>query len=383
MAIKQYTGILAHGMSNNFKGKTMKTAISKKTKAQANAEFNNLQIPGIPALQFVPLELIETAIQIRTKFDQESIEELADDIKARGMLQPVLLRPLAGGKFLMIAGERRLRAARFAELGNIPALIGEVDDETATLMQLAENIHREELNLQDECQAIKKLYDTLGSLDKVTAIVKKSKPWVSKRYAITQTKLHYTANQLLADGTTEDIELLKAFSSLCNLIGWNKIQDWRTKISKGKAGRNEIREALKTAKEADKAKRAKEAAKAEKISHAKPKEPPPPPPWTIETSMKRLSVSLTYCNADKNAIDEFNSWDEEKKQELENRLNSMIVLGASPDGFRLIGKLVMHDVYNTPYNDIDLMALITGHAKNAPINIVEFLEQLQTPRETT
>jgi len=72
----------------------MKTSTSKKAKPAAVAKANNLQVPGSPALQFVPLELIETAPQIRTNFNQESIEELAADIKARGMLQPVLLRPL-------------------------------------------------------------------------------------------------------------------------------------------------------------------------------------------------------------------------------------------------------------------------------------------------
>lgn len=361
----------------------MKTATNKKTKAQAIDKINNLELPSSPALQFVPLELIETAIQIRTEFNQESIEELAGDIKARGMLQPVLLRPLAGGKFLMIAGERRLRAARFAELDNIPALIGEVDDETAALMQLAENIHREELNIQDECQAIKKLYDNLGSLDKVAQVVKKSKPWVSKRYAMTHTKLHYVASNLLADGITEDIELLKALSALANILGWTDGKMWAAKITKGTAGRDEVRAALKEAKEIEKEieKEAKAAAnkRAEKVSHAKPKEPPPPPPWTINNAMEDLSQALNYTDNDLSAADLLNTWTEEQRGQIEARFNSAAEKGKN-EGLSIISALIFDGWYSSDYIDIELLAMIEGYS-GKPFHWMEFLAKLQVPRE--
>lgn len=357
----------------------MKTATSKKTKAQTIDKANNLQLPGIPALQFVPLELIETAPQIRTEFDQVSIEELAGDIKARGMLQPVLLRPLPSGKFLMIAGERRLRAARFAELDNIPALIGEVDDQTAALMQLAENIHREELAMMDECRAIEKLYDTLGSLDKVADMVKKSKSWCSKRYAMTKPDLHYSARKLLEDGITEDIELLKAFSTLSNIVDWKEISEWQEKITKGEAGRNEIRAALKAIKEKLKADKEK-ADDREKVSHAKPKEPPTPPPWTLDNAMDELEEALHYIDLELRGADLLNSWTAEQQSQIVSRLANARSIGSSEDGFKTISDLILNECYGTPYNKVDLAAMVWGFG-NKLFDIDAFLAQLQQPKE--
>lgn len=357
----------------------MKTT-SKKAKAQAIDKTNNLQLPGTPALQFVPLELIETAPQIRTEFDQESIEELAGDIKARGMLQPVLLRPLPGGKFLMIAGERRLRAARFAELGNIPALIGEVDDETAALMQLAENIHREELDIMDECRAIERLYDTLGTLDKVAEMVKKSKSWCSKRYAMTKPDLHYVAKRLLENSITEDIELLKTLSTLGDLVSWKEMYEWEEKITEGKAGRNEIRAALKAVKEKVKADKEKSEDK-EKVSQAKPKEPPAPAPWEIDDAMDELEEALSCAyDAELSGADLLNSWTAEQHSQIVSRLADARSLGSSEDGFKTISNALMNGMYNTPFTRIDLAAMVWGFG-NKLFDIDAFLAQLQQPRE--
>lgn len=358
----------------------MKTATTNKANAAALAKANNLQLLNSPALQFVPLELIETREQIRTNFIQESIEELAEDIKARGMLQPVLLRPLADGKFLMITGERRLRAARFAALDNIPALIGEVDDQTASLMQLAENIHREELDLQEECQAIKKLYEILGSLDKVADMVKKSKPWCSKRFVMTQTQLHYLAGQLLETGVTEDIELLNAYSNLCKIVSWSDSNAWGDKIRKGTAGRNEIRTALKEAKAEAKKEKEKAAAAKEKVSHAKPRTPPPPPAWNIEDAMEQLSEALGYADADLSGAELLASWTEAQQNEVKQKLIEASSLGGAETGFKTIAGLIMAGVYSSPYTDIELAAMVWGHGGKL-FDLDAFLQELQTPRE--
>ena len=239
---------------------------------------------------------------------------------------------------------------------------------------------REDLTLTEEFAAICKLYDALGSLAKVADTVKKSVPWCSKRYAMTQTKLHHTACQLLANGITEDIELLKAFSALCHLIPWNNIQDWTTKISKGKAGREEVREALKAAKEAEKIKKAKEAAKAKKVSHAKPKEPPPPPPWKLDDAIDDLSQALTYTDNELSALELLNTWTEEQRMQVENRFMEAAAIGAGTEGIALITKLVLKGLYTTPYIDIDLLAMINGYS-GKPFVWLEFLAQLQCPRE--
>lgn len=97
--------------------------------------------------------------QPRTHMDQESLAELAESIKAQGVMQPVLVRPLAGSgaDYEIIAGERRVRAARLAGLDEVPVLVREVADEAAAIMALVENIQREDLNPLEEAQGLQRL----------------------------------------------------------------------------------------------------------------------------------------------------------------------------------------------------------------------------------
>lgn len=352
----------------------MQTAKAKSSK-KAFVPFSN----PISEIHLVPLDLIDTAAQIRTEFPQESIEELAKDIEARGLLQPVLLNP-AGGRFQLIAGERRLRAIRHNGAAAIPALLVKATPDEAMLMQLAENIQREELNIQDECQAIKKLYDTMGSLDKVANMVKKSKPWVSKRYAMTHTKLHYVACNLLSEGITEDIELLKALSALTTILGWTDGQMWAAKITKGTAGRDEIRAALKEAKEIAKEAKATAAKREEKVSHAKSNEPPPPPHWKLDNALEDISEALTYPLADKSAIELYNSWTPQHQDEFSHNLQAACCLGKTEEGFKTISKMIMTGTWNTAFLDVELAAMVWGYGGN-DFDLLTFLAQLQIPRE--
>jgi ParB family transcriptional regulator, chromosome partitioning protein len=84
--------------------------------------------------------------QPRVQFTEEAIDELADSITERGVLQPILLRPHGDGGFEIVAGERRWRAAQRARLHTIPAIVREIDDSTAAEIALIENIQREDLN---------------------------------------------------------------------------------------------------------------------------------------------------------------------------------------------------------------------------------------------
>jgi len=112
------------------------------------------------ALATLPLTAIDPGrYQPRTKMDDTALAELAASIRAQGVMQPVLVRPREGGRYELIAGERRWRAARLAGLGEIPALVREVPDEAALAMALIENIQREDLNPIEEATGLQRLVD--------------------------------------------------------------------------------------------------------------------------------------------------------------------------------------------------------------------------------
>jgi ParB family transcriptional regulator, chromosome partitioning protein len=100
--------------------------------------------------------------QPRTRMDEGSLYELAESIKAQGVMQPILVRPVAPGRYEIIAGERRMRAAKLAGLDEVPVLVREVPDEAAAAMALIENIQREDLNPLEEAQGLKRLTEEFG-----------------------------------------------------------------------------------------------------------------------------------------------------------------------------------------------------------------------------
>ena len=95
--------------------------------------------------------------QPRTRMDEGSLYELAESIKSQGVMQPILVRPVEGGQYEIIAGERRSRAARLAGLDEVPVLVKPVPDEAAAVMALIENIQREDLNPLEEAQGLQRL----------------------------------------------------------------------------------------------------------------------------------------------------------------------------------------------------------------------------------
>ena len=118
---------------------------------------------GEDGLREIPVELVEpNPRQPRRSFDEAALTELADSIRARGLLQPIIVRSLAGGRYELVAGERRLRAARLAELEAIPAVVREADDWERLDLALAENMARVDLNAVEEARACAMLVDDLG-----------------------------------------------------------------------------------------------------------------------------------------------------------------------------------------------------------------------------
>ncbi|HAO76319.1 ParB/RepB/Spo0J family partition protein [Stutzerimonas stutzeri] len=109
-------------------------------------------------LQHLPLELIQRGkYQPRRDMDPQALEELAQSIKNHGVMQPIVVRPISGGRYEIIAGERRWRACQQAGLERVPSLVREVPDETAIAMALIENIQREDLNPIEEAVALQRL----------------------------------------------------------------------------------------------------------------------------------------------------------------------------------------------------------------------------------
>lgn len=100
--------------------------------------------------------------QPRTRMDEGSLYELAESIKAQGVMQPILVRPVGPDKYEIIAGERRTRAAKLAGLDEVPVLVKEVPDEAAAAMALIENIQREDLNPLEEAQGLQRLVSEFG-----------------------------------------------------------------------------------------------------------------------------------------------------------------------------------------------------------------------------
>jgi ParB family chromosome partitioning protein len=114
-------------------------------------------------LRELPVDLIgPNPRQPRSSIEDDSLAGLAESIRARGVLQPVLVRPLVGGRYELIAGERRWRAARLAERETVPAVIRRGDDAASLELALIENMAREELNPVDEAKACAALVDELG-----------------------------------------------------------------------------------------------------------------------------------------------------------------------------------------------------------------------------
>src|SRR5687767_11985812 len=111
-------------------------------------------------LKQLPIDLLQRGkYQPRTHMDKTALEELAASIKAQGVVQPIVVRPITNGNYEIVAGERRWRAAQLAGLETIPAVVRKIPDEAAVAIALIENIQRENLNPVEEANALQRLID--------------------------------------------------------------------------------------------------------------------------------------------------------------------------------------------------------------------------------
>jgi len=124
---------------------------------------NTATAAATDGLKELSLEALQPGkYQPRTNMEQEALAELAESIKAQGVMQPVLVRPIAEGRYEIIAGERRWRAARMAGLTVVPALVRDIPDQQALAAALIENIQREDLNPLEEATGIQRLIQEFG-----------------------------------------------------------------------------------------------------------------------------------------------------------------------------------------------------------------------------
>lgn len=133
---------------------------------------------GVVTLRLTEIE--PNRNQPRTDFDEDALAELADSIQKHGLIQPIVVRPTSNGVYQIVAGERRWRACRMAELQEVPVVIKEVDDQNYYEIALIENLQREDLNAVEEAHGYRTLIDTYGlTQEQVAESVGKSRSAVT------------------------------------------------------------------------------------------------------------------------------------------------------------------------------------------------------------
>lgn len=147
--------------------------------------FNSLllenNVDNLASTSTLPInEIIPNKEQPRKTFDEGALQELADSIKQHGVLQPLLVRPLTTGGYQLVAGERRWRASRMAELKEVPVIIKELSDTQAMEIAIIENLQREDLNPIEEAEGLQALIDKCDYTQEQVAIsVGKSRPAIA------------------------------------------------------------------------------------------------------------------------------------------------------------------------------------------------------------
>ena len=158
-------------MKNRGLGRGLDALLSNDADNQSSEETSN-----VIALD----RLISGKFQPRKNFNQDTLKELADSIKAQGIIQPILVRMISNNQYEIIAGERRWQAAKIASLKEVPVIVKDISDSTALAMALIENIQREDLNVIEEARGIRRLIDEFNiTHEEAAEAVGKSRTTVS------------------------------------------------------------------------------------------------------------------------------------------------------------------------------------------------------------
>jgi ParB family transcriptional regulator, chromosome partitioning protein len=141
-------------------GKGLDALLGMEAESDLNVTDSSTTQPGDGQLRELAVEFLQRGkYQPRRDINAEALEELASSIRSQGVMQPLVVRQVAGEKYEIIAGERRWRAAQQAGLDKVPVIVREVSDEAAIAMALIENIQREDLNAMEECLALLRLQE--------------------------------------------------------------------------------------------------------------------------------------------------------------------------------------------------------------------------------
>ena len=171
--------------------KTGETATSSTT-TPVDSELRQIRLEKLQRGKYQP----------RIEFDDAALNELAESIKAQGVMQPIVVRSISADQFEIVAGERRWRASQIAGLDSIPALVRDISDETAIAMALIENIQRENLNPMEEARALKRLQSEFDlSQQEVANAVGKSRPVIANLLRLLS--MESGAAELLESGQIE------------------------------------------------------------------------------------------------------------------------------------------------------------------------------------
>ena len=194
-----------------------------------NEQERVVETAGNEHLKELPVEFLSRGkYQPRRDMHPEALEDLANSIRAQGVMQPIVVRPLGIDSYEIIAGERRWRAAQLVGLETIPALIKDVTDESAMAMALIENIQREDLNAMEEAQALIRLQQEFGlTQQQISQAVGKSRSTVANFMRLTA--LTSEVQKLLEHG---DLEMGHA-KVLLGLEGEPQIEAARIAVAKG------------------------------------------------------------------------------------------------------------------------------------------------------
>lgn len=344
------------------------------------------------------INLINTKPQVRKEFEdaENPLSELADDIKMRGILQPILVRPLQGGKYELVAGERRLRAAQMIGLKTIPAFVKAMSDEEAEQAQFIENIRRKNLTLQEEAQRIQRDLDACGG--DVEAVLKKyGKPksgrvWIYKMRGLLN--LSEQAQRLVSENITADMEVIndvrqiekvspaKAKETVDKLKTASKAKETGKEAGKptGKNSTGDMREISRSAKaevvpSKRQAKKTEEA-KAEQgggiIATARNRESEEPGPAVSTVFPTAPALAPVFTWLDKIAKgEELADSEEAERAKLEKSLRGFFDKGIKTEDWV---KEVVEGIRQKSYDDsvtgrLNLAAFSAGFAKSGDFNM--------------
>lgn len=213
--------------------------LSKQTSAEAGSLINDVPIAvsGEGELREIRLEKLQRGkYQPRMEFDQEALNDLADSIKAQGVMQPIVVRLVSDDRFEIVAGERRWRASQIAGLDSIPALVRDISDEAAIAMALIENIQRENLNPMEEARALKRLQTEFDlSQQEVANAVGKSRPVIANLLRLLSLELG--AAELLETGQIDagHAKVLLALEGSQQVIAARKVADAKLSVRQTEA----------------------------------------------------------------------------------------------------------------------------------------------------